>query len=160
MTGKNVLAAGMTAALLAAMPTQRCAAEIPAPLLACSAEVDDAKRLACFDRAVAQMGKTAEAATAARAGTPADPSASAGSLPVPAAAVPPPSPPATAPAAAPAAASAAAAVAATPPSVASASPPPRSPEEDFGLRTERDRPSQQLSELNATATAISTKPHG
>jgi hypothetical protein len=51
--------------------------------------------------------------------------------------------------------------------VASAQPPAAtsssaslSPEEEFGRRAKRDRQSQQLTELTATAAAISSKPHG
>lgn len=145
MSGKNVLAAGLTAALLAATPMQRCVAEVPAPLLACTAEADAAQRLACFDRAVAQMAKSAEVAGA---GTPGDPPVAAAAAPAPAAAQ----------ATAPASTSAAVAVAPTPAAVASSSP-SRSPEEDFGLRQEREQPTK-LTELNATATTVSTRPHG
>ncbi len=150
MSRSNVLAAPMTAAFLAAVPAQLCAAETPAPLLACAAEADDARRLACFDRVVAQMRDSADASAAARAPAAAGRPAPAGAPPVPA--------PGAAPAAN-SAAPAAAAVAPAAPSVASPSTPSRSPEEDFGLRQEREL-STKLTGLDANAATISTRPHG
>jgi hypothetical protein len=150
MSRRNVLAAGMTAAFLAALPAQRCVAEVPAPLLACTTEPDDAQRLACFDRAVAQMRKSAEAGPAASAPAPVGQHAAAGSPPTAAPSAAPTAAPTAAPAAAPTAAPAAA-VASTEPSL--------SPDEEFGLRTKSEKGSK-LAELTATASAISTKPHG
>jgi hypothetical protein len=140
----------MIMALLVGSPAQQCAAEIPAPLLACTAEPDAAKRLACFDRAVAQMGESAEPATPARAAAPVAQPAPAGSQPTSAAAAVSAAPPVAA----------APAVAAAQPSATTSPPPSLSPEEDFGLRTKRDRPSQQLDELTAKAAEIKSKPHG
>jgi hypothetical protein len=150
MSRRNVLAAPMAAAFLVAAPAQLCLAEVPAPLLACAAESDDARRLACFDRAVAQMGEAAEAGTPARAPAPAG--------------APPASAPASAPATAPAAvqaAPAAAAVVAAPSPAAASSRPQLSPEEEFGLRGSAEREERnELTGLTAKATAISTKLHG
>lgn len=157
MSRRNVLAAGVTAAFLAALPAQRCVAEIPAPILACTAESDDAQRLACFDRAVAQMGKAAQTGTAARAPAPAGQPASSGAPSASSAAASPPATASTAVHAAPAAA----AVAAAPSPAAASSRPQLSPEEEFGLRGSATREEHiELTELTAKATAISAKPHG
>ena len=149
MSRRNVFAVVMAAAFLIPFPAQIRAADVPAPLLACTAEPDDAQRLACFDRAVAQLRKSAEPAAAARAPTPADEPTSA----------PGPRPPAAAGAPAGASAAVPVAAAATPTPAAASSQPSKSPEEEFGLRTKREKGSA-IAELTATAAAISTKPHG
>ena len=71
--GAAVVAAGL---LVTAFQVPAAEKDVPAPLLACAAEQDDSRRLACFDQAVARMrgsdrpDKPAAAAGATPAATP------------------------------------------------------------------------------------------
>jgi len=71
--GAAVVAAGL---LVATFQVPAAEKDVPAPLLACAAEQDDTRRLACFDQAVARMrgsdrpDKPAAAAGATPAATP------------------------------------------------------------------------------------------
>jgi len=126
-------------------------------VLACAAEADDDRRLACFDALAAGLrGDPRPAAAAAPAAT-----APAATAPAPAAPV------AAAPvAAAPvAAATAMGSPAAAPPPTAAAAQPSEagtpSPEDRFGLRVDtKQQKADELTELSATATAISAKLRG
>jgi hypothetical protein len=161
-----------TALLLSTAQPGANAQGIGEPFLACAAEADDARRLACFDAAVAQLKKEAgHGAVAAASAAPAAVSAA----PVEASTAPAEaSPVAAAPAVAsagaaaqttaPAAAAPAPAAATTAPAgatTASAAEKTLSPEEKFGLRGDLKREKLgELSELVATATGIAAKPRG
>ena len=122
------------AAALAAAATPLALAEgAPAALLACAAEKDDARRLACYDAEVARLGQ---------------------GMPGPSALPPGPT---AAPAAA--AAAAAPAAAAVPSPVAAAN--PLSEEEKFGLRGDlKQEKMPELQALEAVVTKVATKPQG
>ncbi len=136
-------AAVATATLVCVTQPLANAQGVPEPFRACAAEADDARRLACFDAAVAQLDKGA--GRDANADVPAAPTVAS-----PAAAAPAIVPPgAAAQSTAPAAATTAAAAQTL------------SPEERFGLRDDSKREKTgEMTELAATATAISAKPHG
>ena len=113
MTTSARLAFAMAAALVTAVPARAAAPATTADFLACAAEKDDGRRLACFDAAV-DRARTA----------PANPA----------------------------------------PAVAAA---PLSQEEKFGLRGELKQEKaqkvpelQELEQLQAQVTKVSTKPHG
>jgi hypothetical protein len=69
MTMRATLVLGVAAALVTAGPARAAAPDAAAGFLACAAEKDDARRLACFDAAVGQAqaaaGTTAPAVAAA-----------------------------------------------------------------------------------------------
>jgi hypothetical protein len=128
--GAAVVAAGL---LLAAFQVPAAGEDVPAPLLACAAESDDTRRLACFDQALARMrggGDRPGMPTAAPEATPAaTPAVAAGAAP---AAIPP-----------------------------GAAPRVVSQEEGFGLRSDqREEKLDELSEIVATVTDVRAKPHG
>jgi len=144
------------------------AQNVPDGLRKCTAESNDAKRLACFDREMTSLmsgaGATAKAAPPPAATTAAAPGASPAA---PKAA--PPAPSATAPAAATATAAAAAAAAPAakaPAATAAASDTTLSAEERFGLSDEQQRKKENQPEpdkvdhLNGTVTALSKRPQG
>src|SRR5687768_12972828 len=116
-------------------------------VLACAAEADDEHRLACFDALAAGL-RDPRPPTAVTAPVP----PTAATSPVfPTAAPAAPVAPTVAPSAA------AAAAAAAQPSQAGTP----SPEDRFGLRVDRkEQKKDELTELSATATAISAKPRG
>ena len=148
-------AAALSAVLMGSAPHLVAAESASDGVLACAAEADDKRRLACFDALAAGLrDRRPPAATA-----PASPTAA--TAPVsPTAATAPVSP--TAASAAPVAptvapSAAAAAAAAAQPSQAGT----RSPEDRFGLRVDREeQKAGELTELSATATAISAKLRG
>jgi hypothetical protein len=137
-------AVALGACAVAGLPVAS-AHDAAASLLACAAEMDDTRRLACFDAEVAQLRKQSRVGGA----TPVAPVAATPTGPTPGAGP-----------------SAAASVAAAAPAPASpATAPPKaeslSPEEKFGLRGELKREKLgDLAELSATATAIAAKPRG
>jgi len=115
-------------------------------VLACAAEADDERRLACFDALAAGLRVPRPPAAPAPV---APPAATGPASPTAASAAP------VAPTVAPSAAAAAAAVAQ--PSQAGTP----SPEDRFGLRVDREEQrAGDLTELSATATAISAKLRG
>jgi len=115
-----------------------------ASLLACAAEGDDARRLACFDAEVAQLRKESRVGGA----TPVAPAAATPAGPTPAAG-------------ASAAASGAAASEAASPAAAPPTDETLSPEEKFGLRGELNQEKmREIEELTATAAKVAAKPHG
>ena len=130
-------AAALSAVLMGSAPHLVTAESASDGVLACAAEADDERRLACFD------------ALAAGLRDPRPPAATAPVPPTAASAAP------VAPTVAPSAAAAAAAGAQ--PSQAGT----RSPEDRFGLRDDRkEQKKGELTELSATATATSAKPRG
>ena len=132
-------AVALVACAVAGLPVAS-AHDAAASLLACAAEMDDTRRLVCFDAEVAQLGKESRVGGA----TPVAPVAATPTGPTPGAG---PS----------AAASVAAAAPASPATAAES----LSPEEKFGLRGELKREKLgDLAELSATATAIAAKPRG
>ena len=145
-------AAALSAVLMGSAPLLLAAESASDGVLACAAEADDDRRLACFDALAAGLrGDPRPAAAAAPAAT-----APAATAPAPAAPV----------AAAPvAAATAMGSPAAAPPPTAAAAQPSEagtpSPEDRFGLRVDtKQQKADELTELSATATAISAKLRG
>jgi hypothetical protein len=140
-------AAVLSAVLMGSAPQLVAAESASDGVLACAAEADDERRLACFDALAAGLrGDPRPAAAAAPAAT-----APAAAAPVAAAPV--------------AAATAMGSPAAAPPPTAAAAHPSQagtlSPEEQFGLRVDlKEQKKSALTELSATATAISAKPRG
>jgi hypothetical protein len=147
-------AAALSAVLMGSAPNLVAAESASDGVLACAAEADDDRRLACFD--------------ALAAGLRGDPRPAAATAPVsPTATTTPVSPTATTFPVSPSAASAAP-VAPTGPSAAAAAAVAQpsqagtpSPEDQFGLRVDaKQQKADELTELSATATAISAKPRG
>jgi hypothetical protein len=141
-------AAAVSVVLMGAVSPLVAADRVSDRVLACAAEADDERRLACFD------------ALAAALRDPRPPAANAPLSPAPAAAA---GSPAVAPPVAPSAAAASAAAPAAAPAAAAqpsqAGTP--SPEDRFGLRRDlKQEKAGELTELSATATAISAKPRG
>ena len=129
--------AALSAVLMGSAPHLVAAGSASDGVLACAAEANDERRLACFD------------ALAAGLRDPRPPRVTAPVSPTAASAAP------VAPTVAPSAAAAAAAAAQ--PSQAGTP----SPEDRFGLRVDRkEQKKDDLTELSATATAISPKPRG
>lgn len=129
-------AAAVSVLLMAAVSPLVAAERVSDRVLACAAEADEGRRLACFDALSASLRGDARPAVAGAA----SPAATSGSSP--ATTVVP-----TAPAEAPAAAPAAQGV-------------PASAEDSFGLRVKQEKAAGELTELSATATAIRAKPRG
>lgn len=161
------LAAAIGLLVVSAEPPLAADDDATKALLACAAETDDARRLRCFDTTVADLrraaankpaptvSKTSSAdATTGAAATPSRPEPVAG-----------PSGAATPTAAAvPSAPTMAGTSGATTPTAAAAPASPTttlSPEERFGRRTDPEEEKKgQLTELTASVTALSAKPHG
>ena len=147
-------AAALSAVLMGSAPHLVAAESASDGVLACAAEADDERRLACFDALAAGLRDPRPPAATARyphrATAPVSPTAA--TAPVsPTAASAAPVAPTVAPSAA------AAAAAAAQPSQAGTP----SPEDRFGLRVDRkEQKAGELTELSATATAISAKPRG
>jgi hypothetical protein len=144
-------AAALSGVLMGSAPHVVAAESASDGVLACAAEADDERRLTCFDALAAGLrDRRPPAATA-----PVSPSATAAPV-SPAAATFPVSP--TVASAAPVAPTAAAAAAAVAQPSQAGTP---SPEDRFGLRVDRkEQKKDDLTELSATATAISAKPRG
>jgi hypothetical protein len=141
---RNAFGAGVAAATLACLASPLASAQtLPEPFRACAAEADDARRLACFDAAVTHFEKGA--GRDAKTGVSAAPAVASPSATAPAIVAPGAAPQSTVP------------VAAT----TAAAEQTLSPEERFGLRGDLKREKTgEMTELVATATAISAKPHG
>jgi hypothetical protein len=125
-------AAALAGVMLAAFQVPAAGQEIPEPLLACAAESDDTRRLACFDQALAGLRnpRGEGAATAVPAATAATAATTEATAP---------------------------AVSAAP----TAAPRTVTPEEEFGLRGDiKEEKLGGLSELVATVTSVRAKPHG
>ena len=156
------LRAWLGAALLwCGFPVASLAEELPAPLLACTAEQDDARRLACFDEATARLRR--DGGTAAGTGSAAAPTVAAAGPTASAAAAASPAPAAAAPAAAATtSAPVAAATAATVPATAAAGERRTvTPEEEFGLRGQvKEEKLGRISELVSTVKSLQAKPYG
>jgi hypothetical protein len=155
-------AAALSAVLMGSAPILLAAESASDGVLACAAEADDDRRLACFDALAAGLrGDPRPAAAAAPAA--AAPAATAPAATAPAAAAPVAAAPV---AAAPvAAATTMGSPAAAPPPTAAAEQPSEagtpSPEDRFGLRVDtKQQKADELTELSATATAISAKLRG
>jgi hypothetical protein len=148
-------AAALSAFLMGSAPHPVAAESVSDGVLACAAEADDERRLACFDALAAGLRgdprPAAATAPVSPTATTAPVSPTAATLPVsPSAASAAPVAPTVAP-------SAAAAAAVAQPSQAGT----RSPEDRFGLRDDRkEQKKGELTELSATATATSAKPRG
>lgn len=135
-------AAALSAVLMGSPPHVVAAESASDGVLACAAEADDERRLACFDALAAGLRDPRPPAAAAPG------SSTAATFPV--------SP--SAASAAPVAPSAAAAAAAVAQPSQAGTP---SPEDRFGLRVDRkEQKKDDLTELSARATAISPKPRG
>ena len=148
-------AAALSVVLLGSPPHLVAAESASDGVLACAAEADDERRLACFDALAAGLRDPrppAATAPVSPTATTAPVSPTAATFPVsPTAASATPVAPTVAPSAA------AAAAAAAQPSQAGTP----SPEDRFGLRVDRkEQKKDDLTELSATATAISPKPRG
>jgi len=128
-------AAAVSVLLMAAVSPLVAAERVSDRVLACAAEADEGRRLACFDALSASLRGDARPAVAGTA----SPAATSGSSP---ATTVVPTAPAEAAAAAPAAQSVSA-----------------SAEDRFGLRL-KEQKAGELTELSATATAIKAKPRG
>jgi hypothetical protein len=139
-------AAALSAVLMGSPPHVVAAESASDGVLACAAEADEERRLACFDALAAGLRDPRPPAAAAPG------SSTAATFPVsPTAASATPVAPTVAPSAA------AAAAAAAQPSQAGTP----SPEDRFGLRVDRkEQKKDDLTELSARATAISPKPRG
>jgi hypothetical protein len=135
-------AAALSAVLMGSPPHVVAAESASDGVLACAAEADEERRLACFDALAAGLRDPRPPAAAAPG------SSTAATFPV--------SP--SAASAAPVAPSAAAAAAAVAQPSQAGTP---SPEDRFGLRVDRkEQKKDDLTELSARATAISPKPRG